>query len=155
MNHSSSSSCFIVVEVIQWCHLPFVTSVFVVVVCHSNMLIRIKSLSYIHLLFPFFYFDLCHFTLYILLFGVESFFDCCYLLIFVRTFLWLCDAYMSMWNPSPWRWCIAAGKQLAINQPVLTDKELEIVNSIVWRLLLTLTVAVPISDTPEGAYETY
>ena len=82
-------------------------------------------------------------------------YSCSFTLIFVRTFLWLCDACMSMWNLSPWRWCISAGKQLAINQPVLTDKELEIVNSIVWRLLLTLTMAVPISDTPERAYETY
>ena len=43
-------------------------------------------------------------------------------------------------------------KQLAINQPVLTGSELEIVNSIVGRLLITLTKAVPESDTPERAY---
>ena len=45
--------------------------------------------------------------------------------------------------------------QLAIKRPVLTGSESEIVNSIVWRLPLTLTKAVPKPDTPERAYKIY
>ena len=45
---------------------------------------------------------------------------------------------------------IPASKQLATNHPVLIGLELEIVNSIVWRLLLTLTKTIPNRQTLRG-----
>ena len=50
---------------------------------------------------------------------------------------------------------VAASKQLAIKQPVLTCKELEFVNSIVWRLPLTLTLAVSNRILPKELSLTY
>ena len=46
-------------------------------------------------------------------------------------------------------------RQLAIIRPALTSSDLEIVNSIVWKLSLSLSKAVPKSDTLERAYKTY
>ena len=92
---------------------------------------------------------------------------------FVDSFTWtwnlslnFCFALIVVENFSLNLWCtyehvetgvrmVAASKQLAIIQPVLTGTELEFVNSIVWRLPLTHTLAVPNRIPPKELSLTY
>ena len=65
-------------------------------------------------------------------------------------YVWACGSSAARWSSTRKQF-----KHVSKNQPVLTGLELEIVNSIVWRLLLILAMAVPESDTLERACKIY
>jgi hypothetical protein len=65
----------------------------------------------------------------------------------------LMDQHLFSNPPQPLE--MPASRQLATNRPVLIGLELEIVNSIVWRLLQILTKTVPNREAPERTYMIY
>ena len=65
-------------------------------------------------------------------------------------YVWACGSSAARWSSTRKQF-----KHVSNNQPVLTGLELEIVNNIVWRLLLILAMAVTESDTLERACKIY